>query len=424
MDLGAEPARIVRPEGVGGERGAWRSGSVAGAQLAGPRQQPGAGQSQQVGGHAEQQPLGDVVQAVPPHCGVGPLRGDEVCGEADLGGQRRRPRHPGEERVGALVDGGEPGERRRADLPAEAVAGLAHRHPRPGPARRSVRTPRRGRRCRRRRRRRGARSRPDVPPPHPARPRAGECGHHRRVVVDARRAVEAQPAGRGARRGLDVEVVEDLEVVGDEADGADQHALDGPLLGRARRSPPARRARSTARASAPRSARRSTSAPSARPASAATAAASARSSSGYGSPVARIRCGSECAVNSTRGPAGIAAEPSGEVGGDEAHERRLGAPPLDRVDLDAVRRRPPCAAARVLADRRPGVVRGEDEADEARHAAGGEVGHGLLDLRRGVLEAQHHLVLPGRELVEGRGERGALGLRARRRAARCRRSPS
>ncbi len=45
----------------------------------------------------------------------------------------------------------------------------------------------------------------------------------------------------------------------------------------------------------------------ARPTSAATATAVARSSSGYGSPVATMRCGSECAVKTTLVFAGMVA---------------------------------------------------------------------------------------------------------------------
>ena len=54
----------------------------------------------------------------------------------------------------------------------------------------------------------------------------GQPGDERRVVVHRGRPLEADPhlAGDGLR--LDVDVVEDLEVVGDEADRADDEPAD------------------------------------------------------------------------------------------------------------------------------------------------------------------------------------------------------
>ena len=127
--------------------------------------------------------------------------GETSCvGEADLVGELRRPRHPGEERVGALVDAG---ERRRTGvvriLPPSAVVGLEHRDAR-------LRRARCSSAC--------AAASPAIPPPTtttwsspahlggsldvPARgSRAGERRHHGRVVVDARGAGEAR--GRAPR---------------------------------------------------------------------------------------------------------------------------------------------------------------------------------------------------------------------------------
>ena len=53
---------------------------------------------------------------------------------------------------------------------------------------------------------------------------AGQRAHHPGVVVDASRAGEADSASLRCGRGVDVEVVEDLEVVGDEPDRSDQDA--------------------------------------------------------------------------------------------------------------------------------------------------------------------------------------------------------
>ena len=51
-------------------------------------------------------------------------RRHQLVAEAELAQQLDRPGHPGQERVGAGVDGGQAGERRREDLAAEAVGRL------------------------------------------------------------------------------------------------------------------------------------------------------------------------------------------------------------------------------------------------------------------------------------------------------------
>ncbi len=123
-------------------------------------------------------------------------RRHQLVAEAELVAAARRPRHPGQERVGALVDGGQAGERRRRDLAAEALGGLEHgdlgrrlpgeleRRGQPGDA---------------------AADDDDVAhvAPRPGRRRVddpvGQGADHRRVVVDARGAGEGQPRAR--RRG-------------------------------------------------------------------------------------------------------------------------------------------------------------------------------------------------------------------------------
>ncbi len=73
------------------------------------------------------------------------------------------------------------------------------------------------------------------PPPH----HAGQDREEGRVVVERGRAGEGEARLLGRRPGLDVEVVEDLEVVGDEADRADAPRRR-PRARRARRSPTSR----------------------------------------------------------------------------------------------------------------------------------------------------------------------------------------
>ena len=180
--------------------------------------------------------------------------------------------HPGEERVGALVD------RRRARR--TATCGACRRARSVGLAdARSAASSRR----RRRRRGRGRRSSPVIPPPttttaassaldRRAMTRSASAPMHGRVVVHRRRAGERQPGRVGPPAGLDVEVVQHLEVVGDEAARAHEQPVGvlgaGQLVDRRRGC----RARSTARASGrPTATRPTTATIGASPAAAATA---------------------------------------------------------------------------------------------------------------------------------------------------------
>ena len=99
-----------------------------GAGLAPPRQQAGGGQRQDLAGQSEHQPVGDRMQPVVPHRGADRLGRDELVAQADPTRQRDRLGHPGQERVGALVDTRDACERRGVDLAADALARLEDRH--------------------------------------------------------------------------------------------------------------------------------------------------------------------------------------------------------------------------------------------------------------------------------------------------------
>jgi hypothetical protein len=128
--LRAEPLLDERPEVVGGGMAAPHERFEHRPRLARPAQQVRAGQRAEAGGHPQHQSVRDGVQrAVPPD--VGPAgRGRHKVVEAQLLGEVDGPGHPGEEGVGALVDRGQAGEGRGADLAAQPLVGLEHRHPR------------------------------------------------------------------------------------------------------------------------------------------------------------------------------------------------------------------------------------------------------------------------------------------------------
>ncbi len=126
VHLGAEAGPDEGPQRVGLQTGTWSERLGRCPQLAGPGQQARPGQRQHIGGHAEQQPLGDVVQAIPPHRRLAGRRRDEVVAEADLVGECGTPRDPGEECIGSLVDGPVAGELGGEELAAEPVVGLEH----------------------------------------------------------------------------------------------------------------------------------------------------------------------------------------------------------------------------------------------------------------------------------------------------------
>ena len=247
----------------------------------------------------------------------------------DRGGQLDGVGHAGQVGVGALVDVIEPGERAMTAILPPTI------WRRPPTARRArVRlvesTPDT----------RPQRTRPAMPPPttrtldgHPSasRPRwirwasaAMTVG----VVVDARGAIELEPGRIRTCLRLDVEVVEDLEMVGDETDRRDDDAVDvarsvaefvdhledvgaDPGLGGASGALPGDLPVGALDES--RGGRR-------RP------SAVERSSLDVRSPVARMRSGREWAVNSTRVRSGMSSSRARRSVGDEIDEGGLGRP--------------------------------------------------------------------------------------------------
>ena len=193
-------------------------------------------------------------------------------------GTRRRPRRRGQA-----------GERRRADLAAQPVVGLEHGDV--GAVRRSGELVRRGQP--------GDAAADDGDPRpsrssisrSPARPASASAPITAGSSLTHAVRAKARPSARRAAR-LDVEVVEHLEVVGDEAARRRRARPSASSALRGRRSRRGCRARATARVCGrPICQAMRPAAPLASPAAAATASAVARSSSGYGSPASMIRCG-------------------------------------------------------------------------------------------------------------------------------------
>ena len=111
VDLVAEPHPDQRADRVRWVAGPWQQRFDGGAQLAGHAQQAARRQGGEVAGHAEQQAVGDAVQAAVPDEGARRRWRRELGAEADPLGQGGALGNPGEEGVGALVDGRAPGER-------------------------------------------------------------------------------------------------------------------------------------------------------------------------------------------------------------------------------------------------------------------------------------------------------------------------
>ena len=303
-----------------------------------------------------------------PHRRAGRRRRGHVVGpEPDRACERGGVGHAHEEGVAALVDVVDTAERRRRDLAAERRACLPHLDLDVG-----VLDEGDGRG------EAGDTAADDEHPArhaaiHPARTasvctRCGERSDHGRVVVDACGAVEREAVRDGAVSGLDVEVVQHLEVVGHEPDGRHDDALDRiGAGGEGVDRPRGCRGRATARGCARRSASRSASRcprrgrvgrPPPRPWRAA--------GRGTGRRDSMIRDGSEWAVNTTRVFAGIAARRARRSADEEVDERRLDRPRLDAGGGDAVRLGRGAHAPEVLADRIGGVVRCEHDAGDPR----------------------------------------------------------
>ncbi len=118
------PERVIRRWPTGQQ---WLEGSPCHATGA---QDARAGDRKELGGHAEHEPRRQSAELAPsPHVGA-PDRGrDQVTAEPESPAQLDCFGHPGEERVGGLVDI-ESREARGADVPTEPIAGLEHRDPR------------------------------------------------------------------------------------------------------------------------------------------------------------------------------------------------------------------------------------------------------------------------------------------------------
>ena len=181
--------------------------------------------------------------------------------------------------------------------------------------------------------------------------------------------------GRALLR-LDVDVPADLEMVGDEADRADEHVVDA-VLRAARRDGRGCPARATARRSATRSGTRSsTGRRGLRPRR--RGATSRAAGPCTGRPSRGCAPGSECAVKTT------CASRAAHAVGEQLDEARLVVPALDERELGAARERLLELVA-VALDRERRVVRREHEPDDALGAAGERRLRGVGDARRPVL---------------------------------------
>ena len=163
-------------------------------------------------------PSGSRRSAPSHHTYAADVAGDtSVAVDAELAAQLEAPRHTGEERVGAVVD--QPaGERRRASLPPNRSAPRGRRLARPAAAGELVRGGQPG-----------DAAAHDRDPLHGRQRLAlgGQRGEHLGVVVEHAVRAKASPDVAAPSAGHDVEVVQDLEVIGDEALRADEDAV-GP----------------------------------------------------------------------------------------------------------------------------------------------------------------------------------------------------
>jgi hypothetical protein len=134
--LAAEAPGDQLPHGhVVGDRPARQQQVQRHAVQAASGQQPAAGERGQVGRQPEQRPGGQRPErAAAPDEGRAGGGGDELVLQAAVAGQRDAVRHPGQHRVGALVDG-QPADLAHGHLAADPRGALEHRHPGPAPAR-------------------------------------------------------------------------------------------------------------------------------------------------------------------------------------------------------------------------------------------------------------------------------------------------
>jgi hypothetical protein len=232
---------------------------------------------------------------------------------------------------------------------------------------------------------------------------------HGGVVVDAGGSVERQPSLGGPSGGFDVEVVQHLEVIGDEADGRDDDAVDGVVV-----------TELIEHLEHVGSEPRLGSATGALPGDLPTVAFDEPEPVGDGlggraQLVGVVIAGGDDPLRERVGgeqhpcPGRHRRQPASEVVDEELDERRLGRPRLDAADGHVVRRGCLTGPPQVLTDRVGREVRGEHESDDMVEPAARQIVDRRLDHRFGVLEAEHHLVPVGLESVELALQRVALG---------------
>ena len=212
--------RTYLPIESGGEVGARAQDLGRGAELAASRQQRRSSEREEAGRQPQQQTFGDVVQTVPPHRRLAGLRARSASRRAPCGrgrrptahgpGTRRRPRRsPDARRTG--LDRITPPSLLSASKTVTSRAGFD----------RGVRGSETGD---------ATADHGDAPVaahdvPSARMTRSANAAITAGVVVDARGASERETVrGRSPAR-LDVEVVEHLEMIGDEPDRADEHSV-------------------------------------------------------------------------------------------------------------------------------------------------------------------------------------------------------
>ena len=188
---------------------------------AGQRPEPGRDPQVEVGRQAPQPAPG-------PHRGPAGPRAHQLVGQTELGAQGRRPRVGWPRKASGPRSTARPATTAASTRPPSrsVASSTTTSRRRPTRVRAAGQLPRRGQAGDARRRARPPGARRAVTAPRPRRPAAvahdsGQHGAEGRVGVEGGRTGERRcPLPSAAGPGLDVEVVEDLEVVGHEAHGA------------------------------------------------------------------------------------------------------------------------------------------------------------------------------------------------------------
>ena len=135
-------------------------------------------------------------------------------------------------------------------------------------------------------------------------------------------------------------------------------------------------------------------------------------SEGYGSPVARIRRGSEWAVNSTCAFAGSSCSDAETARRQVVDVGRLGRPALDAGERQSEGAGLLAGPLEVGGDGDRRVVRSEHEPDDHVDSVGGQPSDGVLDRRLGVAQPDLDHEATGAALLECCGDRRPLRLGA------------